>query len=205
MSLPILKIHLFLYLLLCFALLSVFWNRVYPISSGCPGMHSVDLACFNLRRSTCLSAEIKWKRFQSCLYFVCICLSTVPSEARRWPWIPWNWSYRQMWSAFWYLELNPGPLKKSRPCFYPWFQVSVSHLSWNKSGSKERWILLMSSFSPFLSGWDLCHGRLSQSGCAFPKPLTKEQVRKMMSCVLLIPIRLTILTLANLKKWYLCD
>lgn len=72
MSLPILKIHLFLYLLLCFALLSVFWNRVYPISSGCPGMHSVDLACFNLRRSTCLSAEIKWKRFQSCLYFVCV-------------------------------------------------------------------------------------------------------------------------------------
>lgn len=37
-----------------------------------------------------------------CLH-VYLCITCVPAEARRWYWIPWNWSYR-CWA------LSPGSL-----------------------------------------------------------------------------------------------
>jgi hypothetical protein len=46
------------------------------------------------------------------VYDMCAChVQKKDMESRRRHWIPWSWSYRQLWGLMWVLESNPGPLE----------------------------------------------------------------------------------------------
>lgn len=46
-----------------------------------------------------------------CMDMVCHGLA-MTSEARRWNWICWTWSYRHLWTSMWVLVIKPGSLKE---------------------------------------------------------------------------------------------
>lgn len=49
--------------------------------------------------------------FLVCIVYVCV-PHDWPTLARRWWWIPWDWSYRRLWAAGVYWESSPGVLKE---------------------------------------------------------------------------------------------
>lgn len=54
-----------------------------------------------------------------CVSHVCL----VTKEAKRGPWIPWKWSYRQLWLSLWCWEPSSGPQQEQ------WVLLTSSILS----------------------------------------------------------------------------
>lgn len=70
-----------------------------------------------------------------CFSYMYVCAPRVwyqPTEVRRWHWIPWNWSYRQLWAA---MRLNAG--------------------NWIQSPQKEQQVLLIAESSLHPVSWCL--------------------------------------------------
>jgi hypothetical protein len=92
-------------------------NRVSLCSSGCPEtsvfkfLFYYGYGCF-ARKYVCAP-----------------CVSLVPREARREHWIPWNWSYRQLWATMWVLGVEPGSFGRAtpEPTFQPFYDLHFFH------------------------------------------------------------------------------
>ena len=72
----------------------------------------------------------------ACMFMHHVC--TVPKEARKGCWIPWNWNYSYLWAAMWVLGIEPGP--SGRPA------SSLNHWASLQPQPREFLILISLSF-----------------------------------------------------------
>lgn len=60
----------------------------------------------------CLTVPACRRTWQELAVFVCVNISSAPTEARRGHWVPWRWSYRHLCAATWVLGIELGPLQE---------------------------------------------------------------------------------------------